>query len=155
MFEVNYVKTDDPAVEQLLGLSRQPEAKPVVQEDTRLTNEASEPVRDYRKGVKAESKALGYVGTITLSAKGAPIGHEPFNVFVNRVLDFDSRYGKKWLILMEDEAGNAIVNWASKEPNWALDSFEDELISIRAVVKSHEEHEKYGPQTTVIKVKVD
>ncbi len=84
MFEVTYVNTDDPAVQTILGL----QAEPVQQEDTRLTDEASETVRDYRKGVKATSKAGGYVGTLTKSAKGAPIGHEPFTVFVNRVLTF-------------------------------------------------------------------
>jgi hypothetical protein len=71
------------------------------------------------------------------------------NVVVKRMRYFESEFGVKTLVTFEDQSGNVLIWWASKQ----LDEVEEgETVNIRGTVKKHGDYQGM-PQTELQRVK--
>jgi hypothetical protein len=73
------------------------------------------------------------------------------NVVVKRMRYFESEFGVKTLVTFEDQSGNVLIWWASKQ----LDEVEEgETVNIRGTVKKHGDYQGM-PQTELQRVKIE
>lgn len=70
-------------------------------------------------------------------------------VTVKRIMEFESRWGRTYMILFEDENGNQ-YKWSTST---YVDFLENDVVTLRATVKAHEEY-KNIKQTVLTRAKV-
>lgn len=93
---------------------------------------------------KFDTRVRGHVGTLKKREVFGPLT-------VRFMKYFESMYGVKTLVNMEDEVGNVIVWWASRE----VDELEQgDVVTVKATTREHTEYNG-TPQTTVQRLVVE
>jgi hypothetical protein len=100
--------------------------------------------REAERKAKAEADA-GKPPKVHVGTVGK---REVFSVTVKAVRHFESDWGVRSLVRMEDESGNILVWWTGEAPEWAE---EGNAATVKGTVKKHDDY-KGTPQTTVSRV---
>lgn len=128
--KVLHCTTDDPAVKAILGIK---------QETTVVEPTESK----YEPAVLNDNPRCGYFGTVKK--------RETFTLAVCKIINYETQYGTKYVVIFQTRDGDRAVWFASTKPKWAYDA-EGCWATVKATPKTHDESERYGQQTVLLRV---
>ena len=104
----------------------------------------------YKRAQESEAErkareAMTNAAPVVRSHIGTVGKREVLTLTVKTLRTFDSDYGVRTLVRMEDPAGNVVVWWTGEAPEWAR---EGNQVKVKATVKAHDDY-KGTPQTTI------